>query len=141
MKKADEVASLFLTQKLTEQKERVDRWVKDVLQADQEGKEAYSNLFLHETCNLGTIRVIISTKQGSWLYRVIAKELHTRGKRFLSHTGQAFSEGQEVGSWSYGESDDPYERIIFHLDPAFVQAYMQVDTVVLDRVAQQINKE
>ena len=140
---ANDIASLFLAQKLGEQKERVQRWSSAVLEAETMGKEASCNLFLHEHCNLGQISVIISAKQAVWLATCIARESHARGKRILRQEGKAFYEGREVGTWYYGERDfnDPYERIGFHLDVDFVRTYMQADETAIRIVAAQIEPE
>ena len=115
----------------------MQRWASDVLAAEAMGKDAYVNLFLHEHCNLGHIPVIISAKQATWLAKRIAKECRAQGKRIMRQEGKAFYEGSEVSIWFYGERDnnDPYERMVFHLDVAFVRMYMQADETALRVVA------
>lgn len=135
---ANEVASLFFAQKLVEEKERVGRWVETVQTSEAEGKEVYCTLFLHETCNLGMIRTIISRRQGTWLYKMIQQD-----RRYHRKTPHAVTyEGVEIGTWSFSEgvTGDPYDRLTFTVDPQFMQNYLQTDPQILRLVAEQIKE-
>jgi hypothetical protein len=136
VKNANDVASLFFVQKLEEQKERVARWVEEVQEKAQEGKEAYSNLSLYETCQCGTIYTILSRKQGVWLYKLIHK-FNRKVERVLTY------EGKHIGTWEYREAvmGDNYERLVFTCDIDFIREHLPVDAEVLALVVSQIESE
>jgi len=138
-KTANDVASLFLAQKLPLEKQYVQRWCAEILEAEALGEEAYSNLFLYQVCILGEMRTIISRAQSAWLYRMMANE-----KRYHKHNEPVVSyEGNQVGTWKYCESSygDLHNRLTFYLQVDFVKEYMQPDSRALDIVVHQIEKD
>lgn len=139
---ANDVANVFFEQKLSDTKARVERWQREFTEAlseDNLSSASLTALFLYDTCVDGTIQTIISHRQGEWLCTMLARE-KSRSKR-TPHT--VVYRGRSLGSWTYQEatSREPYERMTFRVDPAFVRDYTGVDLALLESVKCFIQQE
>jgi hypothetical protein len=128
---ANDVANLFLDQKLADEKSHVERWQRELLGALQEenmSAATHKPLCLYDTCIDGRIDAIISHKQGVWLYKMLTQE--QRWNKRTPH--MVIYQGRELGSWTYREatSHGPYERMTFRIDPAFMRDYTGVDLTI-----------
>lgn len=117
---ANEVASLFLLQKLVQEKKRVK-----ALQgftalssgASERGTSAGDSSFPN-TCAPCPFRTIISYAQGTWLSKLMKRD--RQSSRTVSF------EGRVVGTWKYlgAGQIDPCYRLEFFLDAAFMQVFV-----------------
>jgi len=133
---SNELASSLLLRALEHEKERVQRWLIDLAEAEQQNDPTtiYARLdFLDALCNLGVIYDAISSRQAKYLC-----DLRERDWGRNHHVERIVTyQGQEVGLWEYLAPgyNDLYrqDRMRFILDPAVVQAYMEVAPDLLQR--------
>jgi hypothetical protein len=115
-KTANEVAALFLAQRLAQARGPVRRGG-----APAPGKGPTPEYDLQETWATGIFRAIISERQGAWLRGRMRRDRQSR--RTVSFNGAP------VGTWKYlgPGQNDPFARMEFALDRAFVLTFMQSD--------------
>ena len=132
MAKANEIASKFLMQVLEQEKQRVLRRLELLAEADEaqdESSASYSLDMIGMSCVLGDVVGTISYKQWNWV-RNTANQEHLR---MSQGNCIVFFEGREVGFWSYSWPTEPQTTMHYTLDPAVVQAYMNIPADVLAR--------
>lgn len=111
---ANEVAGLFLLQKLAQEKKR--------MRTLQRGASAQAAPFSGTRAH-GYFPTTISGAQGAWLARMMKRD---------RQSGRTVSfEGRSVGTWKYlgAGQTDPYHRLEFILDTAFMQAFVEGNQV------------
>lgn len=111
---ANEVAGLFLVQKLAQEKKRV--------RTLQRGASAQA-AFISATQAHSYFPTIISGKQGAWLARMMKRD--RQSARIVSFEGRA------VGTWKYlgAGQTDPFHRLEFNLDASFMQTFIEGNQV------------
>jgi hypothetical protein len=111
---ANEVAGLFLVQKLAQEKKRVR-----TLQRGASAKAAS----ISATQAHGCFPTVISGAQGAWLAKMMKRD--RQSARIVSF------EGRTVGTWKYlgAGQTDPFHRLEFILDAAFMQTFIQGNQV------------
>lgn len=110
----NEVASLFLIQKLAQEKKRMRTLQRGASEQTASFSDTRSHRYFPTT---------ISGAQGAWLAKMMKRD---------RQSGRTVSfEGRTVGTWKYlgtGQTD-PFHRLEFILNAAFMQAFVQGDQV------------
>jgi len=119
---ANDVASLFVEQALTQTQQYLERM--------RQAGERHLLSAVYDTCVLGGINTELSFKQARWLLSLMQREENTG-------TGQVRASNLVVGTWLYycwvDRGNRTRHRLIYTFDSSFAAARLFIDAATLQR--------